>query len=135
MMTWWFCGGGQAKWGSQVCLQTEGDEREDSWNIDLKLLASLWPWRTAKTPLQNQLKVISGEGLSCLMHAHIITWKRTPSARFGCPDEGTKTRAFRAPPTEPGGNTRENMCPQTWSGASSSNEQYDHLENTLKKVP
>jgi len=43
MMTWWFCGGGQAKWGSQVFLQTEGDERADSWNIDLELLASHWP--------------------------------------------------------------------------------------------
>lgn len=29
-----------------------------------------------------------------------------------------------------------NTCPQTWSGASCSNEQCDdHLENTLKKVP
>lgn len=92
-------------------------------------------WRTAKTPLQNQLKVISSVSFSCLMHAHIITWKRTPNARFGYPDEGTKHVLFVHQPLNRG-NPRENMCPQTWSGASCSNEQYDdHLENTLKKVP
>lgn len=92
-------------------------------------------WRTAKTPLQNELKVINSEGLSCLLHANIITWERTPDARFGYLGEGPKHVLFAHHPLNRD-SPAENMWPQTWSRASCNNELNDDLlENTPKKVP
>lgn len=135
MMTWCFVGVDRLS-GAHRCFFKLRVMRGQTART---LIWSCWRhaglWRTAKTPLQNWLKVISSEGFSCLMRADIITWKRTPSARFGFSDEGTKHVLFLRHPLNRG-SPRENMWPQTWSGASCSNEQFDdHLENTLKKVP